>query len=325
MDFNGRSLAWRAVDVNRSTPIIRPFPNPDQAERTRVADFFHRDAAAIVVYDQLQFVLRFREMHRHSRCCGVTSDVRQRFLENSEHGRRALRVEFEVMRMHRQVAHGVRVSRKFLCLPFNRGGESEVVEYAIRLPANDVLQQAIAPLLTRPVGRPSNRPVVLYADFLYQAQSWKRARRVVAKVEWHKGELFPRVGFIVTNLTRSAKQVVRFYNQRGTAEQCIKEGKNAVNWTRLSCHDFADNQVRLQLFVLAYNLGNFLRQVVLPRTVRHWTLTTLREKLIKIGAKVVRHARQVIFQMAEVAVPRELFRAILERIGRLRLPAPVSG
>ena len=203
--------------------------------------------------------------------------------------------------------------------------EAEGYEYAIRLPANDVLQQAIAPLLTRPVGRPSNRPVVWYADFSYQAQSWKRARRVVAKVEWHKGELFPRVGFIVTNLTRSSKQVVRFYNLRGTAEQCIKEGKNAVNWTRLSCHDFADNQVRLQLFVLAYNLGNFLRQVVLPRAVRHWTLTTLKEKLIKIGAKVVRHARQVIFQMAEVAVPRELFRAILERIGRLRLPAPVSG
>src|ERR1035437_2783464 len=75
------------------------------------------------------------------------------------------------------------------------------------------------------------------------------------RVEWHKGELFPRIGFIVTNLSRSAKQVVRFYNQRGTAEQWIKEGKNAVNWTRLLCHDFVDNQVRLQLFVLAYNLG----------------------------------------------------------------------
>jgi hypothetical protein len=203
--------------------------------------------------------------------------------------------------------------------------EAEGYGYAIRLPANDVLQQEIEPLLTRPVGRPSNAPVVWYADFLYQAQSWKRARRVVAKVEWHKGELFPRVGFIVTNLSRSAEQVVRFYNQRGTSEQWIKEGKNAVNWTRLSCHDFADNQVRLQLFVLAYNLGNFLRQAVLPRAVRHWTLTTLREKLIKIGAKVVRHARQVIFQMAEVAVSRELFRTILERIGWLRLPMPLPG
>jgi hypothetical protein len=148
---------------------------------------------------------------------------------------------------------------------------------------------------------------------------------VVAKVVWHSGELFPRLGFIVTNLTRPAKRVVRFYNQRGTAEQWIKEGKNAVKWTRLSCHDFADNQVRLQLFVLAYNLGNFLRQAVLPRSVRHWTLTTLREKLIKIGAKVVRHSRQIIFQMAEVALPRELFRAILEGIGRLRLATAVSG
>jgi len=104
-----------------------------------------------------------------------------------------------------------------------------------------------------------------------------------------------------------------------------QEGKNAVKWTRLSCHDFVDNRVRLQLFVLAYNLGNFLRQAVLPRAVRHWTLTTLREKRIKIGAKVVRHARQVVFQMAEVAVSRELFRTILERIGWLRLPMPLPG
>jgi len=121
------------------------------------------------------------------------------------------------------------------------------------------------------------------------------------------GGVVPSHRIIVTNLSRSAKRVVRFYNQRGTAEQWIKEGKNAVRWTRLSCHDFADNEVRLLLFVLAYNLGNYLRQAVLPRSVSHWTLTTLREKLIKIGAKVVTHARRVVFQMAEVAVPRELF------------------
>ena len=203
--------------------------------------------------------------------------------------------------------------------------EAEGFEYAIRLPANDALLRDIEPMLTRPVGRPSNTPVVWYAGFLYQAKSWNQARRVVAKVEWHSGELFPRVGFIVTNLTRPAKRVVRFYNQRGTAEQWIKEGKNAVKWTRLSCHDFVDNQVRLQLFVLAYNLGNFLRQAVLPQAVRHWTLTTLREKLIKIGAKVVRHSRKIVFQMAEVAVPRELFQTILERIGRLRLATAMSG
>ena len=201
--------------------------------------------------------------------------------------------------------------------------EAERYLYAIRLPSNAVLHREIEPLLTRPVGRPSNKPVVLYHDFLYQAGSWDRPRRVVAKIEHHKGELFPRVGFIVTNLRRKAWQVVKFYNGRGTAEQWIKEGKNAVKWTRLSCHDFVDNQVRLQLFALAYNLGNFLRRLALPRSVKHWSLTTLREKLIKIGAKVVAHSRYVIFQMAEVAVPRGLFRAILERIRRLKPPSVV--
>jgi len=85
-----------------------------------------------------------------------------------------------------------------------------------------------------------------------------------------------------------------------------------------------DNQARLQLFALAYNSGNFLRRLALPEGVSHWSLTTLRDKRIKIGAKVVRHdARYVTFQMAEVAVPRSLFEAILNRIRALGLPPPV--
>jgi len=83
-----------------------------------------------------------------------------------------------------------------------------------------------------------------------------------------------------------------------------------------------DNQVRLQLFTLAYNVGNFMRRLALPPRVKHWTLTTLRDKLIKIGAKVVHHARRVVFQLAEVAITRTLFAAILRRIERLRLLAP---
>jgi hypothetical protein len=143
-------------------------------------------------------------------------------------------------------------------------------------------------------------------------------------VEWHAGEQFPRVGFIVTNLTWRSKRVVRFYNRRGTAEQWIKEGKNPVKWTKRSCWRFRDNQARLQLFALAYNLANFLRQLVLPKSVKHWTLTTLREKLVKIGAKVVSHAKYLVFQLTEVAVPRKLFAPILDRIARLRL-AGASG
>jgi len=200
--------------------------------------------------------------------------------------------------------------------------EDEGYQYAIRIKANAVLEWEIEHLLTRPVGRPSHKPKVFYHSFQYQAKSWQRARRVVTKVEWHAGELFPRVGFIVTNLTKHSKNVVRFYNGRGTAEQWIKEGKNAVKWTKLSCRTFKDNQTRLQLFALAYNLANFLRRLVLPRDVEHWSLTTLREKLVKIGAKVTRHAKCVTFQLAEVAVPQRLFAAILDRIARLAIPPP---
>jgi DDE family transposase len=128
----------------------------------------------------------------------------------------------------------------------------------------------------------------------------------------------------VTNLARPAKGAVKFYNGRGTAEQHIKEGKNALRWTRLSCHAFRHNAVRLQLHALAYNLANFVRTLALPEEVEHWSLTALREKLVKIGARVVRHGRYVVFQLAEVAVPRALFAEILRRIDRLRpMPSPL--
>jgi hypothetical protein len=135
--------------------------------------------------------------------------------------------------------------------------------------------------------------------------------------------LYPRVGFIVTNMTRPAERVVAFYNQRGTAEQWIKEGKNAVTWTRLSCHRFAANAVRLQLHALAYNLANFLRTLALPAEVAQWSMTTLRERLVKIGAKIVRHGRSITFQLADVMIPRDLFQKILGAIAALR-PLPVA-
>jgi hypothetical protein len=100
--------------------------------------------------------------------------------------------------------------------------EAEGASYTIRLPANQVLQEKIGYLLKRPVGRPALEVRRYYASFRYQAQSWNKPRHVVAKVEWHPGELYPRVGFIVTNLARSAEGIVAFYNRRGTCEQYIK-------------------------------------------------------------------------------------------------------
>jgi hypothetical protein len=109
----------------------------------------------------------------------------------------------------------------------------------------------------------------------------------------------------------------RVLQRPGDRQQWIKEGKNAVKWTRLSCTTFRANAVRLQLHALAYNLGNFLRTLALPTAIADWSLTSLREKVVKIGAKVVAHGRYLVFQMAEVAVPRELFRRILQRIAGL--------
>ncbi|HZA24124.1 MAG TPA: transposase [Dehalococcoidia bacterium] len=138
-------------------------------------------------------------------------------------------------------------------------------------------------------------------------------------MEWHQGELFPRVGFIVTNLSYPTKGIIQFYNGRGTAEQWIKEGKYALNWTRLSCHKFVANQVRLWLFVLAYNLGNLMRRLALPEAIKHWTLTSLQTRLIKTGGRLVGQARRLVFQLAEVLLSREMLAGMLERISRICL------
>ena len=192
--------------------------------------------------------------------------------------------------------------------------------YAIRIRVNRVLQGKIAHLLKRPVGRPPKGVKRIYGDFEYQAASWDKSRRVIAKVEWHPGALLPRVGFVVSNLPMEPDWIIRFYTQRGTAEQHIKEGKQAINWTRLSCNGMVQNEVRLQLHALAYNLGVFLQGTDLPEQIADWSLTSLQTRLIKIGARVVRHARTITFQLAEIAVSGALFSRILTEIQRLRAP-----
>jgi hypothetical protein len=191
------------------------------------------------------------------------------------------------------------------------------VAYAIRLPATAVLERAVEDLLVRPRGRASHAPLVRYRSVQYQATSWDRPRRVIAKVEHHLGELFPRVGFIVTTLTGTSRAVVHFYNQRGTAEQWIKEGKEAAHWTRLSCHCVRANEVRLLLGVIAYNLGNLLRRLAPPPAIQSWSLTSLQQRLFKAGGRLIRHARYFVQQLAESYLTSRLFGQILGRIERL--------
>ena len=174
--------------------------------------------------------------------------------------------------------------------------------------------------------RPSHRdlhakPLVRHKSFRYQAETGAKPRRVVAQLEHHPGELFPRVGFIVTNLTLPNRAVVRLYNKRGTAEQWIKEGKQAVKMTRLSCHKFRSNEVRLWLTIIAYNLGNLWRRLVLPQRIEKWSLTSLQQRLVKTGGRLVKHARYYWLLLAEGHLTRRLFASMLGRIDGLALPS----
>jgi hypothetical protein len=184
------------------------------------------------------------------------------------------------------------------------GGHSSLIgsldaPIAVRRDAVDNIVAAVEFMRNSPASGPS-----IPCKLLLSGRKLDEAAPRGAKVEWHPGELYPRVGFIVTNMSRPAERVVAFYAKRGKCEQWIKEGKGAIKWTRLSCRSFAANAVRLQLYALAYNLCNFLRTLATPEPIQDWSLTSLKEKLIKIGAKVISHGRIVAFQMAEVGAPR---------------------
>jgi len=171
--------------------------------------------------------------------------------------------------------------------------EAHRITYFIRLRANNVLYDILKPYLTRPVGRPPKSGVqVRIIDFHYQAQSWIRARRVVCKIEWHSGELFPRIGFIVSNSRLTAEEIIKVYNGRGEVENRIKEGKNTLRWDKTSCHSFDANHARLKMGVLAYNLLHLIREFYLCGEEVRRSMEWLIRRLIKVGAKVAYHARQ---------------------------------
>jgi len=171
--------------------------------------------------------------------------------------------------------------------------EEKRITYFIRLPANGNLWRHVAPHLGRPVGRPPKRGAqVKVLDFHYQAKSWNKPRRVVCKIEWPEGRLFPEISFIVTNSRLYKTRVVKVYNGRGDVENRIKEGKNTLRWDKTSCHRFGANHARLKMGALAYNLLHMLRQFyVMGEEVRR-SIEWLIKRLIKVGARVSYHARR---------------------------------
>jgi hypothetical protein len=201
--------------------------------------------------------------------------------------------------------------------------EAEGIGYTIRFPANRVLQDRIGYLLKRPVGRLPHEVRRYFASLGYQAQSWKKSRRVMAKVEWHPGEPYPRVGFIVTNLARPAERVMAFYNQRGHSGAMYqrRQGRDQVDppvmpYLRRQRRAPSASRPRLQPRQFHADAGKCRRR-------RSCGRRPACARPIKIGAKVVSHGRYVAFQLAEVAVSPQMFADILSLIARLRaLPAP---
>jgi len=190
--------------------------------------------------------------------------------------------------------------------------EEQRITYFIRLPGNAILMRLLEPHLHRPVGRPPKSGIqVKIVDLHYKAKSWSRPRRVVAKIEWHRGELFPRIGFVVTNSRLPAVKVVKVYNGRGDVENRIKEGKNTLRWDKTSCQRFEANQARLKMGVLAYNLLHMIRQFYVWGEEVKRSIDWLIKRLIKVGARVSYHARRWYVHVASAFPLAHHYRAVL--------------
>jgi len=192
--------------------------------------------------------------------------------------------------------------------------EDKRITYFIRLPSNANLMRLLEPHLNRPVGRPPKSGIqVKIVDLHYQAKSWSRPRRVVAKIEWHRGELFPRIGFVVTSSRLPAGKVIKVYNGRAEIENRIKEGKNTLRWDKSSCQRFEANQARLQMGVLAYNLLHMIRQFYVWGEEVRRSMDWLIKRLIKVGARVSYHARRWYVHVASAFPLSHHYRAVLVR------------
>jgi hypothetical protein len=191
-------------------------------------------------------------------------------------------------------------------------------KYVIRLKSNARLQstaQAMADKLLNPERLHVRQ--IHYREFMYQASSWDRARRVVVKMERPAGELLFQFTFIATNMELQPKNVVRFYFQRGHMENFIKEAKNGFSCDKMSSTDFESNVVKLQIAMLAYNFNNWFRRICVPEEMKPSRMETLRTKLIKIAGKLVCSGRYWTWKLCSSCVYRNEFMQTLRNISKI--------
>lgn len=185
------------------------------------------------------------------------------------------------------------------------------VEYVVRLKKNAVLLRKAEELLPL-TGVNKRAKSTRYASFSYAADSWNKERTVHVKQVYHPSQLLPDYYFVMTNDNQmTTEEVFKFYEDRGTAENFIKEGKLDCSFARLSCSEFWANAFRFQTAVLAYNIHNCFRELILPNQLKSHYLSTIRSKLIKVGCRIIYHSRQIICQFGKSFKIKKLFEQIL--------------
>ncbi len=192
--------------------------------------------------------------------------------------------------------------------------------YAIRLKVNSTLYKLaldVALHLSEKCKRDMVANQVVYGEFKYKASSWKKNRRVVVKIEKPEGQLCHNYTFVVTNMTLPAKDVIKFYSNRGTMENFIKEGKNGFSFGKMSSRNFLANANKLQQMLLAYNLNNWLRRLCFSSNMKKNRIETLRTKLIKVAAKIIKTARYLKFKLCSSYVYKDEFVYIIDKINNL--------
>ena len=195
------------------------------------------------------------------------------------------------------------------------------VRYVIRLKENEVLYRMSKSLHSKLYAIVKNDSIsyaVVYGEFMYQAKSWDHPRRVICKIEKQEGQFLHQITFLVTNMDLSPEWIVNLYSNRGRMENFIKEGKEDMDFSSVSSSSMTVNANRLEIHQMAYNIFNWFRRITLPEDMKKMKISTLRNKILKIAARVVHHARHIVFKLNSSFPYKDEFQEILHNIGKLQ-------
>ena len=200
--------------------------------------------------------------------------------------------------------------------------EENGTSYVIRLEENNNLREKASYLIDELDEITKENKVdyaVVYGEFMYQAGSWPYERRVVCKIEKPENQLTYLYTFIVTNMDASPEYLIKFYCKRGLMENFIKESKSGFDFASVSSHSRLVNANRLHIHELAYNIFNWFRRLVLSANMRKQRIDTVRLKLLKIAAKVIRSARYTTFKLCSSCPYKNEFYETLSNISNLNV------